>query len=181
MKKISTGIPDVYLIEPDIFSDERGYFFESFNDQKFKDLGIKVHFIQDNQSLSAKNVLRGLHFQCPPYAQGKLVRVIKGAVLDVAVDLRKNSTTYGKHVSYVLDESNKLMMWIPEGFAHGFIALEESTIFAYKCSSLYNKNAEGIIKWNDELLKIDWMTRNPIVSDRDLKGQNFKNFISPFT
>jgi len=136
-------IPNVVLIKPSVFEDSRGYFYESYNKNKFKEVGILDDFVQSNQSLSQKGVLRGLHFQIPPHAQSKLVRVIKGAVLDVAVDIRKNSPTYGKHVSFVLNEHNKHMLYIPEGFAHGFLTLENDTIFSYKCGNFYkNLKAE---------------------------------------
>lgn len=180
MKKITTDIPDIILIEPDVFEDNRGYFFESYNNNKLISLGIDQNFIQDNQSLSEKNVLRGLHFQCPPYEQGKLVRVIKGAVLDVAVDIRKGSAYYGQWVSKILSEKNKLMMWVPPGFAHGFLTLEPDTIFFYKCTNYYDKPSEGIIKWDDPEIGIEWNIDNPIISDRDKNGLSFKEFVSPF-
>lgn len=180
MQKILTTIPDIILLKPNVFEDQRGYFFESYNSEKFFDQGIEVSFIQDNQSLSEKNVLRGLHFQSPPFAQGKLVRVIKGAVLDVAVDIRKSSPYYGQHVAQELSEQNKLMMWVPPGFAHGFLTLEPETIFFYKCTALYNKASEGIVKWDDPDIGINWNLENPIVSDRDKHGLSFKEFDSPF-
>ncbi|MDD4213490.1 MAG: dTDP-4-dehydrorhamnose 3,5-epimerase, partial [Bacteroidales bacterium] len=158
----------------------RGYFFESFNSNKFKDLGIYEEFVQDNQSLSGKNVLRGFHFQRPPYEQGKLVRVIKGSVLDVAVDLRKKSPSYGKNVAFVLSENNKQMLWIPPGFAHAFLTLEDDTIFFYKCTGLYNKDAEVIISWDDPDINFKWNISDPILSERDKKGIQFKLFNSPF-
>jgi dTDP-4-dehydrorhamnose 3,5-epimerase len=180
MKTINTGITDLVLLQPDVFPDERGYFFESFQKEKFRELGIDADFIQDNESMSGKGVLRGLHFQAPPFAQGKLVRVVRGSVLDVAVDLRKNSKTYGKWESSVLSASNKLMMWIPEGFAHGFLVLENDTIFQYKCTNYYNRESERGIIWNDPDLNIDWGIKNPAVSEKDLKGRLFKDIISPF-
>ncbi len=180
MEIITTAIPDVKLIKPRVFEDSRGYFFEAYNENVFKEAGLPVEYKQDNQSKSQKDVLRGLHFQNPPHAQGKLVRVIKGAVLDVAVDIRKNSPTYGKHVSTILSEQNKLMMYIPEGFAHGFTTLENQTIFFYKCTALFNKDAEGVILWNDVDLGIDWNVNEPILSERDKKGVPFKKFESNF-
>ena len=180
MVKISTSNPDVFIINPVIYNDNRGCFFESYNSLTMESLGITSIFVQDNQSCSEKNVLRGLHFQVPPFAQGKLVRVIKGAVLDVAVDLRKNSPNFGKFVSSILSESNHLMMWIPEGFAHGFLSLEPDTIFTYKCTNVYNKNSERILKWNDELINIDWGTETPIISDRDNQATSFSELESPF-
>lgn len=181
MKIEETGIEGLLVIHPTIFKDERGYFFESFNQKKFFELtGYKNAFVQDNQSLSSKNVLRGLHFQNPPFAQGKLVRVTRGSVLDVAVDIRKNSKTYGKHFSIILSGENNLSLLIPEGFAHGFVTLEDNTLFIYKCSNYYNKESEATISWNDPSLKIDWNCQNPIISEKDMKGISFNNFNSPF-
>jgi dTDP-4-dehydrorhamnose 3,5-epimerase len=156
------------LINPRVFGDERGYFFESFNEAVFKQHNLETAFVQDNQSLSKKGVLRGLHFQNPPYAQGKLVRVIQGSVLDIAVDIRKESPTYGKYVSEILTGGNKFMLWIPPGFAHGFITLEDNTLFLYKCTNLYNKASESGIIWNDATLNIDWGIKDPVVSEKDL-------------
>lgn len=180
MKILQTPIEGLLLIEPAVFRDERGYFFESFNEKLFSDNGIDVRFIQDNQSLSHKGALRGLHFQAPPFAQGKLVRVIQGSVLDVAVDIRKGSATYGKHYDYVLSGENNMQLWIPAGFAHGFVTLENNTIFSYKCTGLYNKASEGGILWNDPQLNINWNASNPILSAKDLQLPLFKNFNSPF-
>ena len=180
MEVIKTKIEGLLIINPKVFGDVRGYFFESYNDSVFKDNGIDAKFIQDNQSLSNSGVLRGLHFQAPPYDQGKLVRVITGAVLDVAVDIRKNSTTYGEHIAIELSEDNKTMFYIPPGFAHGFLTLEDSTIFSYKCTNLYNKASEGTVLWNDSDLNINWNISNPILSEKDLVGTKFKDFFSPF-
>lgn len=180
MNLISTSIPGPVIIEPDVFEDSRGYFFESYNQSKFHHAGIKTEFVQDNQSKSHKNVLRGLHFQNPPHSQAKLIRVITGSVLDVAVDIRKGSQTYGKYVSTILSAENKTMFFIPEGFAHGFLTLEDNTIFCYKCSSLYNKESEGCILWNDKILNIDWGVESPIVSEKDKNGQFFHEFVSKF-
>lgn len=169
------------LITPDIFFDSRGYFLETFNEKKYKEIGILKDFVQDNESLSARNVVRGLHFQCPPYSQGKLVRVVKGSILDVAVDLRKKSATYGKWVAVHLSEKNKKQFWIPEGFAHGFISLEENTILNYKCTAHYNAASEKTLLWNDPTLNIDWKNEsNKIVSEKDKNGILFANFITPF-
>ena len=176
MEKIPTDIPDVFIVKPNVYEDSRGYFYESFNKSKFSDLGIDLEFVQDNQSLSGKNVLRGLHFQNSPYQQGKLVRVIKGSVLDVALDIRKNSPYFGKHISCVLSEQNKLMLWVPPGFAHGFLTLEDNTIFFYKCTQLYNKESEGVIFFNDPDLNINWNVENPILADRDRNAPLFKNY-----
>jgi len=168
------------LIKPNVFKDERGYFFESYNKQKLRELGLDAEFVQDNESKSAKGVVRGLHFQAPPFAQGKLVRVIKGAVKDVVVDIRKNSPTYGQSCAVVLSEENKYMFYVPPGFAHGFTTLEDDTIFSYKCTQLYNKASEGCILWSDPSLGIDWGTDKPIVSDKDKVGELFDAFETPF-
>lgn len=173
-------IEGLLVIKPDVFEDARGYFFESYNQEKFRELGIDATFLQDNESKSGKNVLRGLHFQVPPYQQGKLVRVIKGAVLDVAVDLRKSSPTYGEWASIELSEKNKWMYWIPAGFAHGFLTLEENTVFFYKCTQVYHKESEAGIFWNDPSLNIKWGIENPIVSEKDKTAGKFVDFRSPF-
>jgi dTDP-4-dehydrorhamnose 3,5-epimerase len=181
MKIEETGIQDLLLIKPNVFKDDRGYFFESYNRNAFRLPGNNVDFVQDNESMSGKNVLRGLHFQKPPYAQGKLVRVIRGSVLDVAVDLRRHSSTYGQWRSVVLSGENKWMLWIPEGFAHGFVTLEEQTIFFYKCTEFYNKASEGSIRWNDPELAIDWGDiKNPVLSDKDREAPLFRDFTTPF-
>jgi dTDP-4-dehydrorhamnose 3,5-epimerase len=175
-----TFIEDLLIIRPRIFNDGRGYFFESWNQKSFNDAGIKAEFVQDNQSLSQKGVLRGLHFQNPPFAQAKLVRVITGAVLDIAVDIRKNSPTYGKHFSIELTAENKTMFFIPEGFAHGFLTLSDNTIFSYKCAGYYNKASEDTILWNDPDLGIDWGVSSPLLSEKDKAGKKFKDFKSQF-
>ena len=180
MELVKTSIDGLLIIRPDVFKDERGYFFESYNKERFAKAGLNMDFVQDNESKSDKGVLRGLHFQKPPYAQGKLVRVIKGSVMDVAVDLRKDSPTYGKWESVVLTEENKLQLWIPEGFAHGFVALEDNTIFNYKCTNVYNKESEGSILWNDPDININWNIDNPTLSEKDKISPLFKNFESPF-
>jgi dTDP-4-dehydrorhamnose 3,5-epimerase len=180
MEVIETKIKDLLIIKPKVFEDARGYFFESYNEGVFKQHGIDADFIQDNQSLSNSGVLRGLHFQAPPFAQGKLVRVINGAVLDIAVDIRKKSPTYGQHVSIKLTEENKTMFYIPPGFAHGFLTLRDKTIFSYKCTNLYNKASEGTVLWNDRDLHINWDIQNPILSEKDIMGTPFKEFNSPF-
>lgn len=180
MEVIETNIKGLLIIKPKVFADPRGYFFESYNADSFKQHGITVNFVQDNQSLSSTGVLRGLHFQAPPFDQGKLVRVINGAVLDVAVDIRKNSPTYGQHVTIELTEENKTMFYIPPGFAHGFLTLKDNTIFSYKCTNVYNKASEGCVLWNDKDLNINWDVKNPILSEKDLIGTPFKDFTSPF-
>ncbi len=175
-----TPIPDLMIIQPKVFEDERGYFYESYSKSVFEANGISAEFVQDNQSLSQKGVLRGLHFQNPPFAQGKLVRAIKGSILDVAVDLRKNSPTYGSQYSLELNETNKTMLWIPPGFAHGFLTLADNTIFSYKCTNTYNKASEDTILWNDPSLSVDWGIKDPILSEKDTKGKSFKDFVSLF-
>ncbi len=158
---------------PRVFEDERGYFFESYNKPLFASLGLPMEFVQDNQSFSVKGVLRGLHFQNEPYAQGKLVRVISGQVLDVAVDLREDSPTFGQHETFLLDARLANMAYIPEGFAHGFVALEDS-VFSYKCTNVYHKDAESGILWNDPDLSLNWGVDRPIVSDKDLQLKPFR-------
>jgi dTDP-4-dehydrorhamnose 3,5-epimerase len=180
MQIITTPIPDLLIVQPKVFEDARGYFYESYSKALFKQHGIDEDFVQDNQSLSQAGVLRGLHFQNPPYAQGKLVRVIKGSILDVAVDIRKQSPTYGQHYLIELNETNKTMLWIPGGFAHGFLTLEDNTIFSYKCTNYYNKASEGCILWNDNTLNINWNVQNPQLSDKDKVGTPFNEFESHF-
>ena len=180
MKIEKSQIEGLIVIKPDVFEDQRGYFFESYNEEKFRQLGIDVKFLQDNESKSGKRVLRGLHFQVPPYQQGKLVRVIKGAVLDVAVDLRNSSPTYGQWVSIELSEKNKWMYWIPAGFAHGFLTLDENTIFFYKCTRVYHRESEMGIAWDDPDLRIDWGTDQPLISEKDKIAGRFRDFVSPF-
>ena len=180
MEIIKTNIEGLLIIKPRVHEDERGYFFESWSKESFSANGIDINFVQDNQSLSSKGVIRGLHFQNPPFEQGKLVRVISGSVLDVAVDIRSNSPTYGNHVSVFLSGQNKTMFWIPPGFAHGFATLEDNTIFSYKCSGIYNKESEESLLWNDIDLNIDWKVKKPIISDKDKISNSFNNFKSQF-
>lgn len=182
MEVLKFDIPGLILFKPKVFTDARGYFMESFNQKLFHSLGIDVSFVQDNESQSEAGTLRGLHFQAPPFAQGKLVRVISGAVFDVAVDIRKGSPTYGKHVGVNLDDQEKAMLWIPEGFAHGFYTLKPQTIFAYKCTHFYNKASEGGLAWNDAALNIQWpLTAKPILSDKDQLNPTLDRFQSPFS
>lgn len=181
MEVIQTKIEGLLILKPRKFEDDRGYFFESFNQSQFDEIvGKEVRFVQDNESKSKKNVLRGLHFQLPPFAQGKLVRVSHGSVFDIAVDLRKNSPTYGQWHGEHLSEDNGKIFWIPEGFAHGFVALEENTKFLYKCTNTYSPTSEQTLQWNDPKLAINWNTDQPIVSEKDKKGISLNNFISPF-
>jgi dTDP-4-dehydrorhamnose 3,5-epimerase len=168
MKFFETPIQGLALIEPAVFADDRGHFFESFSEKELRRLGLTLPFVQDNQSVSSKDVLRGLHFQKPPFEQGKLVRVARGSVIDVAVDIRAGSTTYGQHYSVLLSGKNNKMFWIPPGFAHGFLSLEDDTIFLYKCTNYYNKESEGGIRYDDPAIQIAWNVENPIVSGKDL-------------
>ena len=180
MNILKTELSGLLIIDPKVFGDERGYFFESFNTEVFRSGGLEADFAQDNESRSAKGVLRGLHFQEPPYEQGKLIRVARGAVIDVSVDIRKDSPTYGKWAAFELSDLNKRMLWIPPGFAHGFLSLEDDTIFIYKCTNVYDSDSENSIRWNDPELNIDWGIENPIISDKDSKAPLFMELESPF-
>ncbi|HHY8444876.1 TPA: dTDP-4-dehydrorhamnose 3,5-epimerase, partial [Escherichia coli] len=173
MNVIKTVIPEVLIFEPKKFEDSRGYFFESFNQRLFEDaVGKETLFVQDNQSYSSKNVLRGLHYQSEPYAQGKLVRCIMGEVFDVAVDIRKESESYGQWVGVFLSEDNNRQLWIPEGFAHGFLVKSDKAIFAYKCTNFYNPSAENTIRWDSPDLAIEWPLDDEdlLISEKDLLG-----------
>lgn len=178
--QIESLLSGLYLIKPKVFEDHRGHFFESFREDVLKENGVETNFVQDNQSLSQKGILRGLHFQAPPFAQGKFVRVIKGAVLDVALDIRKNSETYGKFVCVELTEKNYNMLYIPPGFAHGFVTLEDNTIFTYKCTDYYHPEVEGGVLWNSPELNIPWNIENPVLSAKDIALPTFSEFVSPF-
>ncbi len=182
MKVTETDIKGLLVIEPRIFNDDRGYFYESFNKTKFAEAGIPVDFVQDNQSFSHKGAIRGLHGQANPFAQGKLVRVISGKVLDVAVDIRKGSPTYGQHFSIELSGDNKLQFWIPAGFLHGFATLEDNTIFTYKVNNFYDKESEIGVIWNDPVLNIDWQLASGdiLLSPKDELLPQFNSFKSPF-
>jgi dTDP-4-dehydrorhamnose 3,5-epimerase len=168
------------IIQPKVFGDHRGYFFESYSNRDFDSAGLDLNFVQDNQSLSDKGVLRGMHFQKPPFEQGKLIRVIAGAVQDVIIDIRKTSPTYGQSYSIILSGENKTMFWIPPGFAHGFCTLEDNTIFAYKCTELYKPESEDGLIYNDAHFNIDWQMSDVKMSDKDLRFESFNNFQSPF-
>ena len=172
MNVIDTAIPDVKIIEPCVSEDERGFFFESFNQQRFNQaIGREVTFVQDNHSKSSKGVLRGLHYQRPPHAQGKLVRCAVGEVFDVAVDIREGSPTFGKWVSVNLSADNKRQLWIPEGFAHGFVALSETAELLYKATDYYAPQADACLRWNDPTVGIEWpLFGTPILSDKDKRG-----------
>ena len=180
MEIVKTSIDGLVIIQPKVFEDERGYFMESYKESFFKANFPDIHFIQDNESKSSYGVLRGLHFQKPPHAQAKLVSVIKGAVLDVAVDIRKNSPTYSQFIIKELNEENHLMMYLPEGIAHGFMTLQDDTIFSYKCSNYYNKESEDCLLWNDPIIDIQWPNIEPILSEKDQNAKNFTSFVSPF-
>ena len=182
MEVLTTDIEGVYIIKPRVFGDARGYFFESYSKREFEEKMGKVDFVQDNESMSKKGVMRGLHFQRPPFSQSKLVRCVKGRVLDVAVDIRKGSPTYGKHVAVELTEDNHLQFFIPKGFAHGFVVLSDVAVFQYKCDNFYHPEADGGISILDDSLGIDWKisTQNAILSEKDTKHPLLKDFDSPF-
>lgn len=182
MEVIKTAIEGLVIIEPKVFKDARGYFFESFSQREFEQKVRKINFVQDNESMSSYGVMRGLHFQRPPYSQSKLVRCVKGCVLDVAVDIRKGSPTYGEHVAVELSEDNHRQFFVPRGFAHGFVVLSETAIFQYKCDNFYAPEADGGINIKDESLGIDWQiaTEDALLSEKDLKHLCLKEFDSPF-
>lgn len=175
MKVIKTSIPDVLLFEPKVFGDKRGYFTETFRQDFIEQHIGKVHFVQDNESFSSYGVLRGLHFQKPPFAQGKLVRVLQGKVLDVAVDIRIGSPTYGQHVAVQLSEENKRQLWVPRGFAHGYVVLSKTALFAYKCDNYYKPSHEGGIPWDDPSIAVDWFLPKEQIqlSEKDKKHSSF--------
>lgn len=182
MNVIKTDIEGLFIIEPKVFGDHRGYFFESFSERDFNSQVCQVRFVQDNESKSRYGVLRGLHFQKPPYAQSKLVRVVKGAVLDVAVDIRMGSPTFGRHVAVELTEDNHRQFFISRGFAHGFVVLSDEVIFQYKCDNFYEPESEGAIAWNDPALGIDWKipAEDIILSEKDTKHPVLAGIVSPF-
>ncbi len=178
----TTKIEGLKIIEPRIFPDDRGYFYESYSEKKYREAGIDASFVQDNQSFSQKGALRGLHGQADPFAQGKLVRVLQGRVLDVAVDIRKNSPTFGQYVTIELSGENHKQFWVPPGFLHGFVTLEDDTIFTYKVTNYYDKASEIGVLWNDSTLNIDWQTdlSNVLLSPKDTILPTFADFKSPF-
>ena len=176
MKITNTRFPEVKIIEPQVFEDERGFFYESFNQKCFEEsIGRTVTFVQDNHSKSTKGVLRGLHYQLPPKAQGKLIRVVQGEVFDVVVDIRKSSPTFGRWVGEVLSSENKKQLWCPEGFAHGFLTMSDSSEVLYKTQNYYTPKLERTIRWDDPVLSIDWPTPSPFLSPKDQRGVNFEN------
>ncbi len=189
MKVIASDIPDVKIIEPDVFGDSRGYFFESWSSARYADAGIACNWVQDNESCSSRGVLRGLHYQAAPYTQAKLVRVISGCVLDVAVDIRLNSPTFGQHVAVELSGENKRQLFVPRGFAHGFAVLSDTAIFAYKCDNIYMPASERGIAYNDPALNIDWQidlsqaklsgkdVKNPLLSEAELFDYNDQEYL----
>ena len=183
MEVIKTYIEGLVVIEPKIFRDDRGYFYESFSQREFEEKVLKVTFVQDNESKSSYGVLRGLHFQAAPYSQSKLVRVVSGKILDVTVDIRRGSPTYGRHFSVELSGENYRQLFIPRGFAHGFLVLSDEAVFQYKCDNFYAKESEGALLWSDADLGVDWVvpTEDIILSERDMVNQQFKDFDSPFS
>lgn len=183
MEVIKTDIEGLFIIEPKVFGDARGYFFESFSQREFEEKVRKINFVQDNESMSSYGVMRGLHFQAPPFTQSKLVRCVKGTVLDVAVDIRKGSPTYGQHVAVELTEENHRQIFVPRGFAHGFAVLSETAIFQYKCDNFYAPQADGGISILDKSLGINWKipTYKALLSEKDMKHVFLKDFDSPFT
>lgn len=181
MQITDTKIPEVKIIEPKVFGDERGFFFESFNQQQFEAaVGYPVNFVQDNHSKSSKGVLRGLHYQLPPHAQGKLVRCVVGEVFDVAVDIRKSSPTFGQWVGVHLSAENKRQLWIPEGFAHGFVTLSDTAEFLYKTTDFYHRESEGAITWNDPELNIQWPVNEVFLSEKDQLAKTFSQLKQAF-
>lgn len=183
MTIVKTELNGVFVIEPRVFGDSRGYFFESYNKRDFaQQTGVDVDFVQDNESCSHYGVVRGLHFQLPPFAQSKLVRVVEGRVLDVAVDIRSGSHTYGKHVAVELSADNKRQFFLPKGFAHGFAVLSETAVFQYKCDEYYHPEAEGAIAWDDPTLAIDWKIspQDVLLSEKDRHHPLFNDFVTPF-
>ncbi|MFT4771460.1 MAG: dTDP-4-dehydrorhamnose 3,5-epimerase [Cryomorphaceae bacterium] len=182
MKVVQNHISGLLTLEPNVFEDDRGYFIESFNKTAFKDAtGVDVDFVQDNESMSNKDVLRGMHFQIPPFAQDKLLRVVRGSVIDVAVDLRQNSPTFGEYAKVLLSAKNKKQFFVPKGFAHGFLVLEDQTIFSYKCSNFYDRDSERSLKWNDPAIGINWDIDEPILSAKDRETeQKLENFSTTF-
>ncbi len=180
MQVTPTPFRGLLVVQPRVFTDDRGYFFEAWNKKAFDAAGIPGEYVQDNESGSEKNVIRGLHFQLPPHAQAKLVRVSRGAVLDVVVDLRQKEPTYMQHFKLRLDEHNHTMLYIPEGFAHGFLTLEDDTIFTYKCTKVYHRESDRGIRWNDPALGIDWESSNPTLSEKDQVAPLLKDFDNPF-
>jgi len=180
MQVTTTFIEGLLIVQPSVFNDPRGYFYEPYNKKTFTEIGIPDEFVQDNQSFSQKGVIRGLHFQNPPHAQAKLLRVIQGSIWDVAVDIRKGSPTYGKYFGVELSAANKTIFYVPKGFAHGFLTLEDDTVLLYKCSDYYNKPSEESILWSDPEIAIPWNITNPVLSEKDKNGKLLNEFNSQF-
>lgn len=180
MQVTKTFIEGLLVIQPKVFHDERGYFYEPYNKKTYAEAGITDEFVQDNQSFSQKGVIRGMHFQNPPHAQAKLLRILQGKIWDVVIDIRKSSPTYGKHFGIELSAENKTIFYVPQGFAHGFLTLEDDTLLLYKCSDFYNKASEESLSWNDPDVAIPWNITNPILSEKDLNGKMLKDFKSQF-
>lgn len=180
MQVTTTPIEGLLIIQPTVFPDARGYFYEPYNKKTFTEAGISDEFVQDNQSFSQKDVVRGLHFQNPPHAQAKLLRILQGSIWDVVVDIRKSSPTYGKYFGIELSAENKTIFYVPKGFAHGFVTLEDDTLLLYKCSDFYHKASEESLLWNDADLRIPWSVTNPVLSEKDNNGKKLKDFKSQF-
>ena len=181
MNRETTILEGIVIVMPDVFTDERGFFMETFQEKRYQELlGSDIHFVQDNFSSSKKGVLRGLHYQAPPFGQGKLVQVLQGKVLDVAVDIRFGSPTFGKHITVELSEENRKQVFIPEGFAHGFVVLSDSALFSYKCTNIYSKEHDRGILWDDPALGIDWKIDSPLVSDKDSNHPTLKDSAKEF-
>jgi dTDP-4-dehydrorhamnose 3,5-epimerase len=181
MDVMETDIPGLLVLQPKVFADERGFFMETYNRQRYADAGIGEAFLQDNVSLSKKGVVRGLHYQAPPFDMGKLVSVLRGSVVDVAVDIRFGSPTFGKYVAVELSAENKRQFWIPAGFAHGFAALEDDTVFSYKCTDVYSPEHDRGVRWNDPEIGIEWLIADPLVSEKDRKLPLLKDIAEEFS
>jgi dTDP-4-dehydrorhamnose 3,5-epimerase len=180
MQVTKTFIEGLLVIQPTIFHDARGYFYEPYNRKSFAEIGISEEFVQDNQSFSQKGVVRGMHFQNPPHGQAKLLRILQGSIWDVVVDIRKSSPTYGKHFGLELSAENKTIFYVPKGFAHGFVTLEDNTLLLYKCSDFYSKASEECLIWNDPDVAIPWKVSDPILSEKDMNGKKLKDLNSQF-
>lgn len=179
-KRSEGPLKGLVLLQPDVFHDARGYFTETWNRRHFETAGLPLDFVQDNLSRSTQGVLRGMHFQAPPFGQGKLVQVLEGEVQDIVIDIRLNSPSYGQYFSIILSEQNHTIMYVPPGFAHGFLVLSDIAIFSYKCTGPYDKASEGGLKWNDPALELPWQIHDPLVAEKDMLFPDFNDFASPF-